>query len=122
MIKYRPPCVPRRSASLKLAARCRGERRSITRGSVSSHRDYGERMGLSFNKEIQSGYYQNTSVSVEGASLEWVDEGGNKHTRYKQDAATTTRNMRDELCVDGNPLDLVLPPSHLPVPNHGALL
>jgi hypothetical protein len=25
-------------------------------------------MGLSFNEEIQSGYYQNTSVSVEGAS------------------------------------------------------
>jgi hypothetical protein len=101
--------------SYKLAARCRGERRSITRGSVSSHRDYGERMGLSFNEEIQSGYYQNTSVSVEGASLEWVDEGGAKHTRYfghwsddsKQDGATTTRNMRDELCVDGNPLDLV---------------
>jgi hypothetical protein len=72
-------------------------------------------MGLSFNEEIQSGYYQNTSVSVEGASLEWVDEGGAKHTRYfghwsddsKQDGATTTRNMRDELCVDGNPLDLV---------------
>jgi hypothetical protein len=39
-------------------------------------------MRLSFNEEIQSGYYQNTSVSVEGASLEWVDEGGAKHTRY----------------------------------------
>ena len=87
------------------------------RGSVSSHRDYGERMGLSFNEEIQSGYYQNTSISVEGASLEWVDEGGAKHARYfghwsdfsKQDAATTTRNVRDKLCVDGNPLDLVAP-------------
>ena len=85
------------------------------RGSVSSHRDYGERMGLSFNEEIQSRYYQNTSVSVEGASLEWVDEGGAKHTRYfghwsddsKQDAAMTTCNMRDELCVDGDSLDLV---------------
>jgi hypothetical protein len=72
-------------------------------------------MVLSFNEEIQSGYYQNTSVSVEGALLEWVDEGGNKHTRYfghwsddsQQDAAATTRNMRNELCVDGNPLDLV---------------
>ena len=53
--------------SYKLVAQCRGERRSIMRGSVSSHRDYGERMGLSFNEEIQSGYYQNTSVSVEGA-------------------------------------------------------
>ncbi len=88
--------------SYKLAARCQGERRSITLGSVSSHRDYGERMGLSFNEEIQSGYYQNSSVSVESASLEWVDKGGAKHTRYfghwsddsKQDAATTTRNMR----------------------------
>ncbi len=52
---------------------------------------------------------------VEGASLEWVDEGGAKHARYfghwsddsKQDAAKTTRNMRDELCVDGDALDLV---------------
>jgi hypothetical protein len=85
------------------------------RGSISSHHDYGERMGLSFNEEIQCGYNQNTSVSVEGVSLEWVDEGGAKHTRYfrhwsddsKQDTATTTRNMRDKLCVDGNPLDLV---------------
>jgi hypothetical protein len=101
--------------SYKLAARCQGERRSTTLCSVSSHRDYGKRMGLSFNKEIQSGYYQNSSVSVEGASLKWVDEGGVKHTRYfghwsddsKQDAATMTCNMRDELCVDGNPLDLV---------------
>jgi hypothetical protein len=72
-------------------------------------------MGLSFNKEIQSRYYQNSSISVEGALLEWVDEGGAKHTRYfghwsndpKQDAARTTRNMRGELCVDSNPLDLV---------------
>ena len=97
--------------SYKLAARCRGERRS----SGSSHRDYGDRMELSFNKEIQSRCYQNSSVSVEGASLEWVDEGAAKHTRYfghwsddsKQDMATTTRNMRDELCVGGDPLDLV---------------
>ena len=28
-------------------------------------------------------------------------------TILKQDAATTTRNMRNELCVDGNPLNLV---------------
>jgi hypothetical protein len=84
-------------------------------GSVSSHRDYSKRMGLSFNEEIQSGYYQNSSVSVKGASLEWVDKGGAKHTRYfghwsndsKQDVATMTRNMRDELCVNGDPLDLV---------------
>ena len=71
-------------------------------------------MGLSFNEEIQSGYYQNTSVSVEGASLEWVDVHGKCHTRYfghwsddsKQDAAATTRNMRNELCIVSNPLDL----------------
>ena len=64
-------------------------------------------MGLSFNKEIQSQYYQNTSISVEGASLEWIDEGRRRHTRYfghwsddiKQDAAATTRNMRAELGV-----------------------
>ena len=58
------------STSYCLAARCRKERRVIKRGSISTHRDYGERMPLSFNKEIQSGYYQNTSVSVEGVSLE----------------------------------------------------
>jgi len=72
-------------------------------------------MGLLFNEGIQSWYYQNSCVSVEGALLEWVDEGGAKHTRYfghwsndsKQDAATTTHNMRDELCINGDPLDLV---------------
>ena len=88
-------------ASYKLAAHCRSQRRDITRGSISSHRDYGERMGLSINKEIQIGYYQNTSVSVEGASVEWVDEADVKHTRYfghwsddsKQDASATTHNM-----------------------------
>ncbi len=58
--------------SYLLAARCRKERRTISRGSVSSHRDYGKRMPLSFNNEIQSEYYQNCSVSVEGASLEWA--------------------------------------------------
>ena len=54
-------------------------------------------------------------MSVEGASLEWVDVHGKQYTRYfghwsddsKQDAAATTRNMRNELCIDGNPLDLV---------------
>ena len=84
--------------SYLLAARCRKERRTISRGSVSSHRDYGERMPLSFNNEIQSEYYQNCSVSVEGASLEWVDVEGDRHTRFfgqwldesKQDAAATT--------------------------------
>ena len=39
----------------------------IKHRSISSHRDYGKRMLLSFNKEIQSGYYQNTLVSIEGA-------------------------------------------------------
>jgi hypothetical protein len=83
-----------------LATQCRREQRAIERGSVSLHRNYGKRLALSFNKEIQSGYYQNTSVSVEGASLEWIDEGEEQHTRYfghwsdnsKQDAASTTCN------------------------------
>ena len=55
-------------------------------------------MPLFFNKEIQSGYYQNRSVSVEGASLEWVDKAGETHTCYfghwsddsKQDTTVTT--------------------------------
>jgi hypothetical protein len=83
------------STSYCLAARCWKERRVIKCGSVSTHRNYGERMLLSFNKEIQSNYYQNTSVSIEGALLEWVDEAGETLTRYfghwsddsKQDAA-----------------------------------
>ena len=61
------------STSYRLAAHCWTDRRRIKRDSVSTHRDYGERMPLSFNKEIQSGYYQNTLVSNEGALLEWVD-------------------------------------------------
>ena len=85
------------------------------RGDVSSHRDYGERMKVNFNEEIQSEYYGNTSVSMEGASLEWMDEVNVRHTRYfghwsddsKQDAAATTRNMREELCVEGDALHLV---------------
>ncbi len=79
------------------------------------HRNYGERMGLSFNKEIQCQYYQNTSVCVEGALLEWIDEVGGYHTRYfghwlddsKQDAAVTTRNMCAELCIKGDSNNLV---------------
>ena len=62
--------------SYKLAARCRCKRHAIMAGSISSHRNYGNGMGLSFNEEIQSGYYQNISVSVEGASLEWVEVHG----------------------------------------------
>ncbi len=46
-----------RHTSYMLAVQCCGERRKITRRCVSSHRDYGERMALSFNKEIQLGYY-----------------------------------------------------------------
>jgi hypothetical protein len=72
-------------------------------------------MPLSFNNEIQSEYYSNTSVSVKGASLEWKDVEGDRHTRYfghwsddsKQDAATMTRNMQRELCIDGNATQLV---------------
>jgi hypothetical protein len=92
-------------ASYKLAAYCRSQRHDISRGSISSHRDYGERMGLLFNEEIQSGYYQNTSVSVEGASVEWVDEAWSDDS--KQDASATTHNMRSELCIDGDATQLI---------------
>jgi hypothetical protein len=101
--------------SYLLAARCRKERRMISHGSISSHHNYGERMPLSFNNKIQSEYYQNCSVSVEGASLEWVDAEGVRHTQYfghwsdnsKQDTAATMRNMQSKLCVDGNVTQLV---------------
>ena len=68
------------STSYCSATRCRKERRTIKRGSISTHRDYYERMPLSFNKKIQSGYYQNTLMSVEGASLKWVDTAGDTLT------------------------------------------
>ena len=101
--------------SYLLAARCRKERRKISHGSVSSHRDYDERMQLSFNNKIQSEHYQSCSVSVEGASLEWVGKEGDRHTWYfghwldysKQDAAATMRNMQSKLCIDGNVTQLV---------------
>ncbi len=70
------------STSYMLAARCRRERQMTTCGSISNHRNYGERMPLSFNEEIQSGYYQSTSSSVKGASIEWVDAAGATHTCY----------------------------------------
>ena len=87
------------STSYRLAACCRRERRTIKRNSNNTHRNYGEKMPLSFNKEIQSVYYQNTLVSIKGTSLEWVNAAGEMLTRYfshwsddsKQDAATTTR-------------------------------
>ena len=82
---------------------------------MSSHRDYGERLSVLFNEQIQSEYFQNTSVSVEGTSLEWNGVGGAQHMRYfghwsddsKQCAAATTHNMRAELCVDGDVTKLV---------------
>jgi hypothetical protein len=72
-------------------------------------------MPLSFNEEIQNGYYQNTSVSVKGASIEWVDAAGEMRTCYfghwldnfKQDAAATMHNMRCKLCVDIFAMQLV---------------
>ncbi len=72
-------------------------------------------LALSVNEEIQSEYYQNTSVSVKGASLEWIDSGGEGHTRYfghwsdnsKQDATSTTHNMCTELCINGDTTELV---------------
>jgi hypothetical protein len=103
------------STSYMLAARCQRERQMITRGSINSHCNYGERMPLSFNKEIQSGYYQNTSVSVEGASIEWVNAAGETRTCYfghwsddsKQDAAATMHNVHCKLCIDGFATQLV---------------
>ncbi len=103
------------STSYMLAARCRRERWAIMRGSVSSHRDYSERMPLSFNEEIQSGYYQNTSVSVEGALIEWVNAAGETRTCYvshwsddsKQDATATTHYMCCKLCIHGFAMQLV---------------
>ena len=65
-----------RMTSYLLAVRCWKKRRTISRDSISSHRDYGEKMPLSFNNKIQSKYYQCCSVSVEGASFEWVDVEG----------------------------------------------
>jgi hypothetical protein len=44
------------STSYRLVARCWKERRTIKRGSISTHRNNDERIPLSFNKEIQSGY------------------------------------------------------------------
>ncbi len=72
-------------------------------------------MPLSFNKEIQSGYYQNTSVNVEGALTEWVNAASEMRTRYfrywsddsKQDAATTKHNMHCKLCTNRNATQLV---------------
>ncbi len=82
---------------------------------MRSHRDYGERLSLSFNEEIQSEYYQNTSASVEGALLEWIGVDGAQRTRYfghwsddsKQCAAATKRSKHAELCVDGDVTQLV---------------
>jgi hypothetical protein len=64
------------------------------------------RPGLLFNEEIQSRYYQNTLVSFEGALLEWV-KVGHWSNNLKQDAAATNCNMRDELCINRNLLELV---------------
>jgi hypothetical protein len=63
----------------------------------------------------QSGYYQNTLVSVEGALLEWVDIDGGRHTHNfghwsddsKQDLVATRCNMHHELYINKNLLDLV---------------
>jgi hypothetical protein len=62
--------------SYLLAARCRKERRTTSRGIVCSHGDYCKRMPLSFNNKIHSKYYQSCSVSVKGTSLEWANVEG----------------------------------------------
>ena len=97
------------STSYRLAAQCCQERRKITLGSVSSHRDYGERLSVLFNKKIQNEYFQNTSVSVEGVSLEWIGVNGAQHTGYfghwsddlKQCAAAMTHNIEDPQFPEG---------------------
>ena len=102
--------------SFMLAPRCRKERRLlIKRGSVGTHRDYGERLPVNFNEQLQCGYFENTNVSVEGSALEWVDAADKQRTRYfghwsddsKQEAAATTHNMRGELCEGGDASKLV---------------
>ena len=70
------------STSYRLAARCWRERRTSKRFSISTHSNYGERMPLSVNEEIQIGYYQNTLVSVKGALLELVNAAGETLTHY----------------------------------------
>jgi hypothetical protein len=89
---------------------CWRERRTIMGSSISSHHSYNKRMPLSFNKEIQSSYYQNTLVSVEGVSLECVDVVGTTHTRFlghwsdnsKHDTTETMQIMHCKLCIDGD--------------------
>jgi hypothetical protein len=103
------------ATSYMLAAQCRREQCAIERGSFSSHHDYGERMPLSFNKEIHRRYYQKNSVSVKGSLLEWIDKGDERHTQYfghwsnilKQDVAATMQNMCAELCMNDNTTQLV---------------
>jgi hypothetical protein len=81
---YEPTLCRRRyhSTSYRLAARCWRERRTSKRFSISTHSNYGERMPLSVNEEIQIGYYQNTLVSVKGALLELVNAAGETLTHY----------------------------------------
>ena len=91
------------------------ERQRIKCSSFSCHRNYGKRMLLSFNKEIQSVYYQNMLVRIKGALLEWVDVAGATNTHYfghwsgdsKQYAAAMTPNMCCKLCVNGDATKLV---------------
>ncbi len=93
-------------SSYMLVACCWRERWTIKRGRVSSHHNYGKRMRLTLNKEIQSGYYQNMLVSIKGALLKWVNMAGTTNTSYfshwsdnsKQDTAKTTRAVRQWRC------------------------
>jgi hypothetical protein len=76
---YNRPALGRghyHSTSYRLVPLCWRKRRTIKRGSVNTHHNYGKRIPLSFNKEIQSGYYQNTLVSVKGTLLKWVNAAG----------------------------------------------
>jgi hypothetical protein len=75
-------CGRYHTTSNMLAVRCQREQQAIEWGDVSLHHNYSKRMALSFNKEIQSRYYQDTSLSVKGALLEWIDVSGKRHARY----------------------------------------
>jgi hypothetical protein len=86
-------CGRYHSTSYMLAVCCRRERWTIMWGSIGSHPDYGERMPLSFNKQIQSGYYQNTSVSIKGALLKWVNAAGAARTWFLATGQMTPSRM-----------------------------
>ncbi len=108
--------------SYMLAGQCRRERQAIEWGDISLHYDYSKRMALSFNKELQSRYYQiAVSASRGHCWSRLMQAGSNTHVildtgwsmkqnatgrTMKQNAAATMRNMQAELCI-GDTTNLV---------------